>query len=149
MSTPMVVFGIILIVLALFLIIAVLMQQGKSHNLSGTIAGGAETFFGKTKGQAVNKKLSVLTSVISVLFVFVVVGFYVSQDSKYNTLGEWWGSLFSNETVQTQTDGSASDTSADSDADTSADTSADSDADTSADTSADSGADTSADSTEG
>ena len=34
---------------SLFLIFAVLMQSGKSKKLSGTIAGGAETFFGKTK----------------------------------------------------------------------------------------------------
>ena len=34
--------GIILIVAALFLIIAVLMQHGKDHNLSGTIAGASE-----------------------------------------------------------------------------------------------------------
>ena len=44
MTTAQIVIGIILIVFAVFLIIAVLMQQGKSHNLSGTIAGGAETF---------------------------------------------------------------------------------------------------------
>ena len=42
MTTAQIVIGIILIVFAVFLIIAVLMQQGKSHNLSGTIAGGAE-----------------------------------------------------------------------------------------------------------
>ena len=40
--------GIVLILAAIFLVVAVLMQSGKSHNLSGTIAGGAETFFGKS-----------------------------------------------------------------------------------------------------
>ena len=44
--------GILLLVFAVFLIAAILMQHGKSHNLSGTIAVGAETFFGKTKGTA-------------------------------------------------------------------------------------------------
>lgn len=40
-----IVLGVILLIAAVFLIISVLMQNGKAHNLSGTIAGGAETFF--------------------------------------------------------------------------------------------------------
>lgn len=72
--------GIILLVASVFLIIAVLMQQGKSKNLSGAIAGGAETFFGKSKANSMNKKLSILTSVVAVIFVIIVIVFYVSQD---------------------------------------------------------------------
>ena len=68
MTTAQIVIGIILLVFAVFLIVAVLMQQGKSHNLSGTIAGGAETFFGKSKAQTINKKLSVLTTVVAIVF---------------------------------------------------------------------------------
>lgn len=71
--------GIILMVAAVFLIIAVLMQSGKSHNLSGTIAGGAETFFGKTKGKAVDKLLSKLTTIIAVCFVVLVAVIYIIQ----------------------------------------------------------------------
>ncbi len=72
-------FGIILLVAALFLIVAVLMQSGKSHNLSGSIAGGAETFFGKTKGKTIDKVLSKVTSVVAVLFVLLVIVVYVIQ----------------------------------------------------------------------
>ena len=51
--------GIILILSALFLIIAVLKQSGKDKSLSGTIAGGsADTFYGKTKNNSNEKKLS-------------------------------------------------------------------------------------------
>ncbi len=71
--------GIILMVAAVFLIIAVLMQSGKSHNLSGTIAGGAETFFGKAKGKAADKLLSKLTTIIAVCFVVLVAVIYVIQ----------------------------------------------------------------------
>ena len=78
-ETAVLVFGIVLIVAAIFLIIAVLMQQGKSHNISGTIAGGADTFFGKTKGQTISKKLSVFTSVVAIIFVLIVLAFYVQQ----------------------------------------------------------------------
>lgn len=43
------VIGILLLIMAVFLVVAVLMQSSKDHRLSGTIAGGAETFFGKQK----------------------------------------------------------------------------------------------------
>lgn len=73
-------FGIVLMIAALFLIIAVLMQSGKSNKLSGTIAGGAETFFGKTKGKGIDKMFSKLTSIVAVCFVVLVVVVYVVQD---------------------------------------------------------------------
>ncbi len=73
-------FGIVLIIASIFLIIAVLMQSGKSKKLSGTIAGGAETFFGKTKGKAIDKLLSKLTTIIAICFVVLVVVVYVTQD---------------------------------------------------------------------
>ena len=79
MSTLSIVVGILLLALALFLIIAVLMQQGKSHNLSGAIAGGAETFFGKSKAQSMNKKLSLVTSIVAVVFVVVVLVLTIIQ----------------------------------------------------------------------
>ena len=79
MSTLSIVVGILLLALALFLIVAVLMQQGKSHNLSGTIAGGAETFFGKSKAQSMNKKLSLVTSIVAVVFVVVVLVLTIIQ----------------------------------------------------------------------
>ena len=49
--------GVMLIIMAIFLVVAVLMQHGKDHHLSGTIAGGAENFFGKTKGKKIDKTL--------------------------------------------------------------------------------------------
>ena len=73
--------GIILIIAAIFLIVAVLMQHGKSHNLSGTIAGGAETFFGKTKGSTLDKKLSKLTTVVAIIFCVLVLVSYLIQDT--------------------------------------------------------------------
>ena len=82
MSTVDLILGIALLVFALFLIIAVLMQQGKSKNLSGTIAGGgSETFYGKSKGMSKDKKLSRLTTVISIIFVGIVLAVYLMQDA--------------------------------------------------------------------
>lgn len=69
--------GIAVIVMALFLIVAVLMQSGKDTRLSGTIAGGAETFFGKSKANTWDRVLSKLTVVISIVFAVLVVVMYV------------------------------------------------------------------------
>lgn len=65
--------GIIILVCALFLVVAVLLQQGKEKGLSGSISGGSETFFGKTKGKTVDKVLSKATTVIAIVFVVLVV----------------------------------------------------------------------------
>ena len=73
--------GIILIVAAVFLVGAVLMQSGKANNkLSGAIAGGAETFFGKTKGSTIDKKLSKSTTIVAIVFVVLVLISYLIQD---------------------------------------------------------------------
>ena len=69
--------GIILLVLAVALVVLVLFQSGKEKNLSGSIAGGAETFFGKTKGSDISKKLSVITTVLSIVFVLLVIARYL------------------------------------------------------------------------
>ena len=69
--------GVAVIVLAVALVIAVLMQSGKDTRLSGTLAGGAETFFGKTKGSALDRMLSKATIVLSVVFALVVIAMYL------------------------------------------------------------------------
>lgn len=80
MSVLEYVFGGLLIAAALFLIVAVLMQSGKNHKLPGTIAGGAETFFGKAKANTIDKKLSTLTTVIAIVFaVLVIVSYLIFQ----------------------------------------------------------------------
>lgn len=95
MTTTQIVIGIVLIVFAVFLVIAVLLQQGKAHNLSGTIAGGAETFFGKSKAQTINKKLSILTTVVSIIFVLLVCSVYIMQDTgDASDFGSFWGMVF-------------------------------------------------------
>ena len=80
MELIMLAISIILIVAAVFLTIAVLKQHGKSHNLSGTIAGASETFFGKSKASTIDKKLSVLTTVVAIIFVILVLVAYLVQD---------------------------------------------------------------------
>ncbi len=60
---------IIHVIISFVLIVVVLMQHGKQQGLSGAIAGGAETFFGKNKGRTIDAALKKVTAVVAVLFV--------------------------------------------------------------------------------
>ncbi len=71
------VLGGAVVVMALFLIIAVLLQSGKDTQMSGAITGSAETFFGQGKGDRRDKFLSKLTIAVSVIFALVVIAMYV------------------------------------------------------------------------
>ena len=72
-----IILGIVLLVLAVALIALVLFQSGKSKKLSGSIAGGAETFFGKSKGADNNKVLSTVTTVTAIVFTVLVLAMYL------------------------------------------------------------------------
>jgi preprotein translocase subunit SecG len=61
------------IILTLILITTVLLQSGKQVGLSGSIAGGAETFFGKNKGRSMDGMLSKLTTIVAVLFILTSI----------------------------------------------------------------------------
>ena len=69
----------LLIVSGLFLVVAVLLQNGKSHGLSGAISGGAETFFGKERGSKIDKALGKLTTIVGIVFVIMVLAVYIIQ----------------------------------------------------------------------
>lgn len=61
------------ILFALSIIVIVLMQSGKSAGLSGAIAGGAETFFGKNKGRTIDAILGKYTSFAAIMFLVTSV----------------------------------------------------------------------------
>lgn len=58
------------VLLCMGLIAIILLQSGKSAGLSGAIAGGAETFFGKKKG---------LDEFLGKITVYVAVAFAVTS----------------------------------------------------------------------
>ena len=60
--------GVILIITSIALVAIVLMQEGRSDGLSGAIAGGAETFFGKNKGRTMEQKLVKITKFLAIAF---------------------------------------------------------------------------------
>ena len=55
------------------LIVIVLLQSGKQAGLSGAIAGGAETFFGKNKGRTIDSMLSKWTTVAAIGFLITSI----------------------------------------------------------------------------
>jgi len=65
------------ILFSLSIIVIVLLQSGKSAGLSGAIAGGAETFFGKNKGRTIDALLSKYTSAAAILFLVTSVLLYL------------------------------------------------------------------------
>ena len=68
--------GIILLVMAVFLMVAVILQSGKDKK-SGVISGGAETFFGKSNVTTADKILNRLTVAVAIVFALVVIVMYV------------------------------------------------------------------------
>lgn len=62
---------VVQIVVCIVLIVTVLLQEGNSYGLSGSIAGGAETFFGKSKGRTLNGIFKTITKISAVLFIII------------------------------------------------------------------------------
>ncbi len=65
--------GGVLILISIALIVLVLLQQSKQQGLSGAIAGGADTFFGKNKGRTTEAKLEKVTKVLTAAFVILTL----------------------------------------------------------------------------
>ena len=83
MSALHYVFGAVLIILAIFLIIVVLLQESRSAGLSGAISGGADTFFGKSKGRTMEQKLVKLTKISAIVFFILTLGITIFFMFKY------------------------------------------------------------------
>lgn len=60
---------IFLILASLVLIASILLQSGKSAGMSGEIAGGAESIWGRNKGRSYEGKLEKLTTISAIIFV--------------------------------------------------------------------------------
>ena len=65
--------GVLLILTSVVIVIIVLMQQSRQAGLSGAIAGGSDTFFGKNKGRTIDAKLAKITKIISVVFFILAL----------------------------------------------------------------------------
>ena len=64
--------NVFLLIAAVVLVVAVLMQDGNSQGI-GAVSGGAETFFGKTKARGIDEKLKLITKVAAVVFIVLAI----------------------------------------------------------------------------
>lgn len=76
MKAAEIIVNIIHVIFAVSIIVIVLFQSGKQAGLSGSIAGGAETFFGKNKGRTIDALLSKYTAVAAILFLVTSIILY-------------------------------------------------------------------------
>lgn len=82
----------VLLLAAIFIVVAVTLQKSEKDGLSGTIAGGSETYYGKDKSIQTGKTLSKWTMIIGIVFALAVVAAYVMQPDyvqSYNNLDYW------------------------------------------------------------
>ena len=62
---------VILLLASIILIVSILLQEGRSDGLSGSIAGGAEQLFGKRKSRGYDALLSRITTVAAIIYIVV------------------------------------------------------------------------------
>ena len=68
---------IALLLIAVVICVLVMMQSDKDTKLSGTIAGGSDTYFGKNKSNSKDKLLSNITAALSAVFGVLVIVIYI------------------------------------------------------------------------
>ena len=73
--------NVIHILISISIVVLVLSQQGKQSGMSGAIAGGAETFFGKNKARTVDAILKRITAglAISFLITSIILQYMISR----------------------------------------------------------------------
>lgn len=148
------VIGVLLIVMGIFLIISVLMQSSKNHRVSGSIAGGAETFFGKQKGRTLDALFNKLTTIVTIVFVILTLALCFIlpsyQDIEAEQMAEYekayQAALEAEKNAEADADAADdTDTDVEADADAEADVEADTDVEAEADTDVEADADVEAD----
>ncbi len=93
MTALNIVLAILLFLAAIFLIVAVLIQSGKDKGVSGAITGGSsETYYGRNKGKSKDKKLSLITTIVAIVFILLAIVAYITQP--YTDEGDYWERVF-------------------------------------------------------
>lgn len=74
MTAVQIVFGVVLIILAIAIVVLVLLQEGNQQGLSGAISGGSsDSFFGKNKGRTDEAKKAFLTKILTGAFLVIAL----------------------------------------------------------------------------
>lgn len=70
--------NIVFVIVCIALTVIVLMQEGKSAGLTGSISGMADTYWGKNKGRSMEGAMKKITKVLAVL-LFVLAALMNSR----------------------------------------------------------------------
>ncbi len=73
MNAIQITLSVVQLIASLVIIAVVLFQSGRRAGISGAISGGAETFFGKSKGRTIEAKLAKWTTLVAALFIVLTV----------------------------------------------------------------------------
>lgn len=68
-----IIIGIFVIIVSLFIIAVVLLQQGRRAGINGAISGGADTFLSKNKARTVDAFLARWTKYIAIAFFVLAI----------------------------------------------------------------------------
>ena len=68
-----IIIGILVIIVSLFIIAVVLLQQGRRAGINGAISGGADTFLSKNKARTLDASLARWTKYIAILFFVLAI----------------------------------------------------------------------------
>ena len=79
MTTIQTVLAVVMILASIFLTFTILMQSGSRQGMSGTISGGAETFFGSGKAKGLDAMLNKLTIVVAAVFIALAIVLNILQ----------------------------------------------------------------------
>ena len=74
-----IILGVAVILVSLFIIVVILLQQGHRAGISGAISGGADTFLSKNKARTFDATLARFTKYIAILFfILALVANYIA-----------------------------------------------------------------------
>ncbi len=73
MNAAEIIVGVLIALLAIVIIAAILLQEGRRAGINGAISGAADTFLSKNKARSVDAFLSRWTKVIAIVFMLLVV----------------------------------------------------------------------------
>lgn len=80
MSVPYLILSIIYALLAVFLVVVVMLQSGKSNGLSGAFGGsGGDTFLAKNKAKSLDARLAKMTKWVAIVFVALTLVMSLAQ----------------------------------------------------------------------
>lgn len=72
-----IILSVITIIVAVFLVVLVISQEGDSRGLGSSIQGGSDTFFGSGQSRSKDQVQKRLTAVFAILFAVLTVVLYL------------------------------------------------------------------------